>query len=48
MTLLSKELIIATTKMHGQSGLGESKQKQKEDFIKHFNFDILHLQEIEL
>ena len=42
------ELTIATLNIQGQSGLGESKQKQIEHFTRQYNIDILHLQEVEI
>ena len=48
MTVSTSELVIATLNIQGQSGLGDTKQKLIESFIKHHQLDILHLQEVEI
>ena len=44
----SNILNVALVNIHGQSGLDKSKQMQIETFLQHNNFDILHLQEINI
>ena len=48
MSSPESELTVATLNIQGQSNINETKQKQIEDFLKYFNIDILHLQEIEI
>ena len=44
--LQDNTLRVATLNIRGQTGLDIPKQKQIESFIKQYNLDILHCQEI--
>ena len=48
MTFQRPNLVVATLNIQAQSGFGQPKQQQIQDFLKRFNIDILHLQEIEI
>ena len=44
----SQNIIIGFLNFRGQCSLTEARQKQAEDFLKHYNIDILHCQEIQV